>query len=47
MCSKPEGRVSRRLDKEDVQLVDLHALNSNKLIIGNSFANFVTEPGFY
>lgn len=40
--------VKARLDKEDVQLVDLHALKQNEgIIIGNSTANFITEGGFY
>lgn len=39
--------IKSRLDKDDVQLVDLHALNSNEGIKGNSFATFVTESGFY
>ena len=38
--------VKARLDKEDVQLLDLHALNYTEGI-GNSKANFVTESGFY
>ena len=40
--------VRQRLDKEDVQLIDLHALNSTEGIrVGNSVTNFVTESGFY
>lgn len=39
--------VKARLDSEDVQLVDLHALNSTEGRNGNSFANFVTESGLY
>lgn len=39
--------VKNRLDKDDVQLVDLHALNSIEGMIGNSTANFITESGFY
>ena len=40
--------VKARLDKVDVQLVDLHALKQNEgTIIGNSTANFITESGFY
>lgn len=39
--------VKNRLDKEDVQLIDLHALNSTEGMIGNSTANFITESGFY
>lgn len=38
--------VRKRLDKEDVQLIDLHALNYTEGI-GNSKTNFVTESGFY
>lgn len=37
--------VKSRLDKDDVQLIDLHALNYK--MIGNSMATFVTESGFY
>lgn len=40
--------VKARLDKEDVQLIDLHALkHAEGIIIGNSKANFITESGFY
>lgn len=39
--------VKNRLDKDDVQLVDLHALNFAEGMIGNSTANFITESGFY
>lgn len=39
--------VKARLDEEDVQLIDLHALNPNAEIIGNSMATFVNEAGFY
>ena len=39
--------VKNRLDKEDVQLIDLHALNLTEGITGNSMANFITESGFY
>lgn len=39
--------VKVRLDQDDVQLIDLHALNGNKEIIGNSLATFITESGFY
>lgn len=38
--------VKSRLDKEDVQLIDLHALNYTEGI-GNTLANFITESGFY
>lgn len=37
--------VKGRLDKEDVQLVDLHALNYK--MVGNSMATFINESGFY
>lgn len=40
--------VKSRLDGEDVQVIDLHALNSTEgIIIGNAKANFVNESGFY
>ena len=39
--------VKSRLDSIDTQLVDLHALNSNEGIVGNSLSTFVTESGFY
>ena len=40
--------VKARLDAEDVQLIDLHALNSTEGIgAGNTVSNFVTESGFY
>nr|DAN25912.1 MAG TPA: repressor domain protein [Caudoviricetes sp.] len=40
--------VKLRLEKEDVQLVDLHTLKQTEgVIIGNSMANFITESGFY
>ena len=38
--------VKSRLDSEDVQLLDLHALNYAEGT-GNTTANFVTESGFY
>ena len=38
--------VKARLDTEDVQLIDLHALNSIKGN-GNAMTNFVSESGFY
>lgn len=41
------SQVKARLDEEDVQLIDLQALNPNEVIIGNSIANFVTESGLY
>lgn len=40
--------VKTRIDKEDVQLIDLHTLKQNEgIITGNSTANFITESGFY
>lgn len=40
--------VKSRLDKEDVQLIDLHALNLTEgATVGNTMATFVTECGFY
>ncbi len=36
--------VKGRLDKDDVQLVDLHALNYK--MVGNSMATFITNPAF-
>lgn len=40
--------VKSRLDKDDVQLIDLHALNITEgSMVGNSMATFVTESGFY
>lgn len=41
--------VKQRLDTEDVQLIDLHALKSTEgvSIVGNTMSNFVTESGFY
>lgn len=40
--------VKSRLDKDDLQLIDLHALKHNEgTIVGNSNANFVTESGLY
>jgi prophage antirepressor-like protein len=38
--------IKNRLDGEDVQLIDLHALNSIEGI-GNQTVNFVNESGFY
>ena len=38
--------VRSRLDEADVQLIDLHALNSTEGK-GNGLANFVNESGFY
>lgn len=37
--------VKSRLDRDDVQLIDLHALNYQ--MVGNSMATFVNEAGFY
>lgn len=39
--------VKSRLEPEDTQLIDLHALNGSLTIVGNSMATFVTETGFY
>ena len=39
--------VKSRLDADDTQLIDLHALNPNLDIVGNSMATFITEAGFY
>lgn len=39
--------VKSRLEDEDVQLIDLHALNGGQEIVGNHIATFVTESGFY
>lgn len=40
--------VKSRLDKEDVQLIDLHALNNTEGgNVGNTMATFVTESGLY
>lgn len=41
--------VRARLEDEDVQLIDLHALNSieGTTSTGNGVANFVSESGFY
>lgn len=39
--------VKSRLDASDIQLIDLHALNSTDPHIGNAKTNFVTESGYY
>lgn len=39
--------VKLRLEREDVQVLDLHALNPDLEIVGNSMATFVNETGFY
>lgn len=39
--------VKTRLDKEDVQVFDLHALKLTEGSIGNTKANFITENAFY
>ena len=39
--------VKSRLDAEDVQMIDLHALNSEIEYVGNSIATFITESAFY
>ena len=45
---KNPSSVKSRLDRNDVQLIDLYALRETEgVIIGNSLANFVTESGFY
>lgn len=45
------SKVKTRLDPEDVQLVDLHALTLSEgapdASIGNSMGNFITEAGLY
>ena len=38
--------VKQRLDKEDVQLIDLHALNGEDTV-GNSIATFINESAVY
>lgn len=41
-------QVKSRLDAEDVQLIDLHAvISTDGSSVGNSMANFVTESGLY
>lgn len=40
------SNVKSRLDANDVELIDLHALSSTEGM-GNSLANFVNESGFY
>ena len=39
--------VKSRLEKQDIQVLDLHALNPDLEIVGNSMATFVNETGFY
>lgn len=40
--------VKNRLDPQDLQLIDLHALQQTEgAVVGNSLANFITESGFY
>lgn len=40
--------VKKRLDEDDTQLLDLHALNYTEGgNIGNTMATFITESGFY
>ena len=39
--------IKSRLEKEDVQMIDLHALNPDMEIVGNSMATFVNESGLY
>lgn len=44
---KNPSSVKARLDKEDVQLVDLHALKPTEGRVGNSRTNFITESALY
>jgi prophage antirepressor-like protein len=45
---KNPSSVKSRLDKEDMQLIDLHALKYNEGSgYGNTVATFITEAGFY
>lgn len=39
--------VKTRLEVEDTQLVDLHALKLNEVIVGNSTATFINESALY
>lgn len=39
--------VKTRLSVEDTQLIDLHALKSNEVIVGNSTATFINEYALY
>lgn len=39
--------VKTRLNDEDLRLLDLHALNPDLYVNGNSFATFITESAFY
>ncbi len=39
--------VKTRLDKDDVQVFDLHALKLTEGSAGNTMANFITENAFY
>lgn len=39
--------IKARLTADTVQVIDLHDLNSNEVINGNSQANFVNEDGLY
>ena len=39
--------IKSRLEKEDVQMIDLHDLNPDMEIVGNSMATFVNESGLY
>lgn len=42
------SNVKSRLDNEDTQLIDLHALSGDdNVIIGNSMATFINETAFY
>ena len=45
---KNPSSVKARLDAEDVQLIDLHALNHTEgSSVGNTMANFINESAFY
>jgi anti-repressor protein len=39
--------VKNRLDKEDMQLIDLRTVNSAYAGVGNQMTNFISESGFY
>lgn len=39
--------VKTRLNDEDLRPLDLHALNPDLYVNGNSFATFITESAFY
>ena len=44
---KNPSSVKTRLQESSMQLIDLHALNSNDYLVGNSMATFITESAFY